>query len=221
MSVEVDLDDEDVLLPDRSLVAVVGRRVTGHHHVDPWGLDRDLVDLLGSMPGLGRAVAVDGSHLLPDGPAVLVHDATPLGLERLWVAVGVGTAADRPVRCVGVPDVAPVVGALRRVGAVGRQPADLRGLLRRGHLVAVALGAVRARPGRTGPVPATVVAAALATGAPLVPVAVSSPRGLRRASLRIGDPVPTRQRSEARDAAEVAAQVRAGIAALSPVGAAT
>lgn len=219
MTAGTELEDADVVLPDRSLVAVVGRRITGHHGVDEWGLDQDLCALVGSLPGMGHAVVVEGIHLLPDGPAVLVHDRTPLGFEAVAVAVGVGVAADRPVRTTGVPDVAPVVGVLRRLGGVGGHPADLRGLLRSGQLVAVGLTPVRARPGRTGVLPPDAVAAALATGAPLVPVSVRPARGPRRARVTIGESVPTRRRRSARAADEVAGLVRDRIAELAGVAA--
>lgn len=209
-----ELVDEDVVLPDRTLVAVLGRRITGHHPIDEWGLDQDLTAVIGSLLPLRWAVEVTGAGRLPDGPAVLVHNRTPLGYERTAVAVGIGTAAERPVRFTGVPDLAPVLGVLRRIGGVGGHVADLRGLLSQGQLVAVGLRPVRPLGDRTGVVPTSAVAAALATGAPLVPVAVRPARGLRRARVAIGEPVPTRRRRSARTADEVTALVRDRIADL-------
>lgn len=204
---EVDVDHRALEAPDRSLAAVVARRVTGHAPVDAWGLDVDLVDALRALPGLGAAVAVEGAGRLPDGPALLLHPRLPLGAGVLALAVGVSTAADRPVRLTGVPDVAPLVGVARRLGAIGGHPADVRGLLLAGHLVAVAL---------TGDddvaLGGEAVAAAVAVGAPLVPVSVRPALPLRRARLRIDEPVPTRRRGRARPLDDVAEDVRSRLA---------
>ena len=204
---------EDLVVPDRSLAAVIGRRATGHAPVDAWGLDVDLAGVLRSLPGLGSLVVVEGVGRLPDGPALLAHGRVPLGGGRLALALGIAVAADRPVRLTGAPDVAPVIGLLRRLGAVGGHPADLRGLLLAGELVAVDLP--RGVGTVDGPVAAhDAVAAAVAVGAPLVPVAVRPALGLRRARVRIGEPVPTRRRRRPRDVDEVAAAVRTRLEAL-------
>ena len=208
-----------LVVPDRSLTAVVGRRVTGHAPVDVWGLDVDLAAVLRSLPGLGAAVRVEGAGRLPDGPALLVHRRGPLPGGRLALAVGISVAVDRPVRLPGVPDVAPVIGALRRVGGVSGHPADLRGLLLAGELVAVGVPRAFGRDRGVsagdgdgevvgpGAAPAA-LAAAMAVGAPLVPVGVAPAAPLRRARVRVGEPVPTRRRRRARAADDVAEEVR-------------
>lgn len=208
------LVDDDVVLPDRSLPAVVARRAKGCEPVDEWGLDHDLASVLGSLLPLRLAVVVVGRELLPDGPAVLVHNRTPLGLERAAVVLGVGVASDRPVRFTGVPDVAPLLGLLRRVGGVSGHGADVRGLLHAGQLVAVGLRPVRPDGGRTGTLDRAAVLAATAEGAPLVPVAVHLATAWRRARVVLGEPVTTRRRGRARPVDEAAALVRTRIAEL-------
>ncbi len=126
----------DVERVDRSLTAVARRRMDGSFDTDAWGLDADLVSVLGRvLPTFG--VRTTGAGRVPDGPALLLWR----GSSRGWihVAAGIGSATGRPVRFTGVPDVAPVSAVLRRLGGVGGDVSDLRGLLRLGNLVAMRL----------------------------------------------------------------------------------
>lgn len=205
----------DPELTDRSPFAIAGRRVTGRYLVDEWGLDSDLVALVGRLPAVRWGASVHGAGRIPDGPALLVHDRHPADLGWLVVVAAVGRATDRSVRFTGVPDVAPVIGLARRMGGVGSDPADLRGLLRAGNLVTIGLGWGHPFRSAAGPPARWAVEAALATGAPLVPVAVRR-SGLRalRPEVRVGEPVATRRRRSARAANDVATEVCARVAAL-------
>lgn len=121
---------------DRSLVAVARRRIDGMFELDAWGLDADLVSVLGRVvPNVG--IRTSGAGRIPDGPALLLWRGGVFG----WVHVvrAIGAATGRAVRFTGVPDVAPISGVLHRVGGVGGNIADLRGLLRAGNLVALRL----------------------------------------------------------------------------------
>lgn len=126
----------DVQRIDRSLVTVARRRADGSFDTDAWGLDADLVSVLGRLlPTVG--VRTIGAGRVPDGPALLLWRGSSLGWVH--VAAGVGSATGRPVRFTGMPDIAPVSAVLRRLGGVGGDVADLRGLLRLGNLVAMRL----------------------------------------------------------------------------------
>jgi len=126
----------DVERINRSLPAVVRRRVDGSFDTDAWGLDADLVSVLGRvLPTFG--VRTTGAGRVPDGPALLLWRGPSLGW--IHVAAGIGATTGRPVRFTGVPDIAPVSTVLRRLGGVGADVADLRGLLRLGNLVAMRL----------------------------------------------------------------------------------
>ena len=218
----------DVERLDTSLPAVAGRRAGGRFVVDDWGLDADLVAVLGRVPGMSAGVRVSGVGRIPDGPALLVWRGAAAGVVPL--VVGLGRALGRPVRFTGVPDVVPVVGVARRVGGVGRHPADVRGLLRAGNLVAVRIVAAGLAvhelaevaevvaagvdmPGQEAWLPVAEVQAATAVGVPIVPVVVHAP-GLRslRPRVVVGDPVPTRTRTGVRHLAELASRLAASFA---------
>jgi hypothetical protein len=191
---------------DTSWPALVQRRLSGGFAVDPWGLDTDLLAMLGRLdPRLGL-IRTEGAELVPDGPALLLWRGGPLGWIQL--AVALGRATGRPVRCTGVPDLGPVVGVARRLGGVGGDPADLRGLLRAGGLVAVRVGNGRRSPDWLR---SPEVAAAVDVGAPLVPVTVHAPRPWAPVGrVVIASPVPTRSRMAPRPLSEVAARTAAG-----------
>jgi hypothetical protein len=191
---------------DTSWSALMQRRLTGGFRVDPWGLDADLLAMAGRLdPQLGL-VRADGAELVPDGPALLVWQGPVWA--NVMVAVAIGRATNRPVRCTGVPDVAPVLGVARRFGGVVGDQADVRGLLRAGHLVAV-----RTRAPAPGPdwLPTAIAEAAVDVGAPLVPVTVRLPRPWSPVGrVTLGSPVPTRTRTAARPLADIADRTAAG-----------
>lgn len=115
---------------------VIGRRLQGTFEVDPWGLDTDLLHLVSPLAGLRWSITVDGADLVSRGPALLV---APLRLraptEPVVLAAAVLRTVGRPLRVLGIPDVAPVGPFLRRFGGVVDHPAEAAALLRAGHLV--------------------------------------------------------------------------------------
>lgn len=224
----------EVARVDRSLPAVARRRVDGTFDVDPWGLDPDLVSLVGRLvPSL--TVRTSGGGRLPDGPALCLWRGAGPGL--LPLVVGLGSTSTRPVRFCGVPDLGPLRAVASRLGGVGGHPADVRGLLRAGNLVAVRLDndhslgeealagvgwagedigrGTRADPTVQEWLPDEAVEAAIEVGAPVVPVAVRVPRPWSPlARVAVGAPVPTRTRFAARSLAEVAEGVAAAFRSL-------
>lgn len=172
-------------------VDVLRRRLNGTNPVDEWGLDADLVAVARPVLGLRWSVDVRGAGAVPaDGPVLLVANRR-FGLsEPFVVALGLLSATGRHVRPLGVPDVAPAGPMLRRLGGVLDRPDELAGLLRAGE-VALAFAGRLSRPRhRAGPVHPATVATALATGAPVVPVAVSGREAGRRWRVRVGPAVP-------------------------------
>jgi hypothetical protein len=118
------------------LATIATRRIQGTFDVDPWGLDVDLVRLVSPLAGLRWSIAVEGEDAIAEGPALLV---APLRLraptEPVVLAAAVFRSVGRPLRVLGVPDVAPVGPLLRRFGGVVDHPAEAAALLRAGHLV--------------------------------------------------------------------------------------
>lgn len=224
----------EVARVDRSLPAVARRRVDGTFDVDPWGLDPDLVSLVGrALPSF--AVRTAGGGRLPDGPALCLWRGDGTGV--LPLVVGLGAASARPVRFCGVPDLGPLRAVASRLGGVGGHPADLRGLLRAGNLVAVRLASdhdpgeealagvgwtgedvgagTRSDPAVQEWLPDEAVEAAIEVGAPVVPIVVRSSRPWSPlARVAVGTPVPTRTRVAARSLAEVAEGVAAAFRSL-------
>jgi hypothetical protein len=118
------------------LATIAVRRIQGTFEVDPWGLDIDLVTLASPLAGVRWSISVEGEDAIAEGPALLV---APLRLraptEPVVLAAAVFRSVERPLRVLGVPDVAPVGPLLRRFGAVVDHPAEAASLLRAGHLV--------------------------------------------------------------------------------------
>jgi hypothetical protein len=118
------------------LVSLARRRVAGTFEVDPWGLDADLLELVSPLATLRWSISVEGEELLAEGPALLV---APLRLaaptEPIVLGAAVLRAVGRPLRVLGVPDMAPLGPLLRRFGGVVDHRAEADALLRAGHLV--------------------------------------------------------------------------------------
>jgi hypothetical protein len=117
-------------------VSLLERRLEGTFEIDPWGLDVDLLRAVAPVAGLRWSFALEGDDLLADGPALLV---APRRLrapsEAVVLAAAVWRGVGRPLRVLGIPDVAPIGPLLRRFGGVVDHPAEAASLLRAGHLV--------------------------------------------------------------------------------------
>jgi hypothetical protein len=165
------------------------RRFDGTHHVDEWGLDPDIVELVSPLVGLRWSVEAQWPERIPStGPAVLVHNRAIGVSEPVVLARGVRRATGRHVRTAGLIDLAPIATVGRTLGAVVDRPDELTGLLRAGHLVGLPLGR-DIRPRRAGGLAASALAPALATGAPVVPVALVGREVGRRWRLLVGAPI--------------------------------
>lgn len=180
--------DNELDVPVRSNALL--RRFRGAYEVDPWGLDSDLVELTSPVWSLRFGIDVDGAGHLPlDGPALLVANRR-VGLSEPFVlSRGVRLATSRHVRCVGVPDVAPLGSTLRRLGGVLARPDEVAGLLRDGQVVGVLLDRDIRQRAHAGAVPAALFAPAFELGVPVVPVALVGRELGRSWRVRIGAPV--------------------------------
>ncbi len=193
---------------DGGFTAILSRRLTGRHDIDPWGLDPDLRALLHPLGVLRWRVDVDGADHLPSGPALLVHNQR-FGLsERFVLASGVSRVVGRTTRPAGLADRVLIGPSLNRVGLVSDDEADLRALFRRGELVSVGLERLAANRFTAGRCPTPPLAAALAIGVPVVPVAVVGRELARRWEIIVGAPIPTRQRGARPTPIEVSISVR-------------
>ena len=209
--VDAELAALDPDLERNDLAAIVGRRLSGRYVIDEWGFDRDLLTAITPLVRARWALRIEGDAVLPEiGPALLVHTRR-VGLSEPGVlASAVHRATDRPLRATGY--LASVPGPLgpfaRRLGAVPGDGPDLRSLLRAGELVGLPLGRELRFPTHVGPVPVAPVAAALAAGAPIIPVAVLGLEVGRWWTVRFGQPIPTRRRRGVVDPVELAEATR-------------
>lgn len=119
------------------LATIAGRRVQGTFEIDPWGLDIDLLTALAPVAGVRWSISVEGAELLADGPALLLapHRLLALVAEAFVIGAAVLRETGRPLRVLGIPDVAPIGPLFRRLGGAVEHPAEAASLLRAGHLV--------------------------------------------------------------------------------------
>jgi hypothetical protein len=114
----------------------VERRLRGTFDVDPWGLDVDLLHAVEPLAGLRWSISVEGEDVIAEGPALLVAELRLRApTEPVVIAAAVLRSVRRPLRVLGIPDVAPVGPLLRRFGGVVDHTAEAAALLRAGHLV--------------------------------------------------------------------------------------
>ncbi len=177
-------------LPGAGATARLHRRARGAFDLDEWGLDPELVGLVDPLLALRWEIDVVGAEQLPAvGGAVLVFSRR-LGVSEPWVlARGIRQATGRFVRTVGVPDVAPVGPVLRRFGGVLDRADEIAGLLRAGQLVGVPMARSLRGRGQAGALEVERLEAAIATGSPVVPVAVLGREAGRSWRLVLGDAV--------------------------------
>lgn len=201
--------------PSRSLLALARRRLSGDHHIDPWGLDADLVEAVSPLVGLRYDVLVDHADRVPaEGPALLVANRRFGMSEAAVLARGIRRSTGRHPRVVGAPDL-PLVGSLAsRLGAVLARPDEVAGLLRAGEVVAVLLDRDLHPATRAGAPPVRLVAPAVAARCPVVPVAVLGRELGRFWRVRVGEPVRRTRSRGPLAAVELAERARAGVQAL-------
>ena len=178
----------------------LGARLGGRFEVDEWGYDDGLARAVVPLLGFVLRVEADGFDGLPaDGPALLVANRR-LGLaEPAVLARAVRRDAGRGLRFLGIPDVAPVGPALRRLGGAVERPGELAGLLRAGHAVVVFATRTWQR-GRVGAIGPELLAPVSDLGLPAWPVAVVGGELTGRWRVAAGGPVAAatvRERLEA------------------------
>lgn len=202
-------------VPGAATVAGLRRRLVGAYDVDEWGLDPELVALADPMFALRWDIDVRGTERLPAvGSAVLVFNRR-VGISEPWIlARGIRQAAGRFVRTVGVPDRAPVGPVLRRFGGVLDRTDEVAGLLRAGQLVGLPMGRGLWTREKAGPLAVERLEAALATGSPVVPVALVGRELGRTWQVVVGDPVPPPVDGGPLAAAELAETTGAAVQAL-------
>ena len=160
--------------------------------VDEWGRDEHLVRLLRPIARLRWQVSVGGlQHLPVRKGALLVTNERRFSWSPLYVAWALGDALDRQVRFVGRPDSAPFGAALRRVGALLHDPAEVHGALRHGELVVLPATTTN-HPRLAGAVDHEIVGAAVTAGVGVFPVASMSALLDRTARAEVGAQVRLR-----------------------------
>ncbi|MCU1453162.1 MAG: hypothetical protein JWN46_1308 [Acidimicrobiales bacterium] len=197
------------------LLAGVRRRMDGDFDVDEWGLDPDLVHLVNPVLAARWRIEVRGAENLPVvGPAVLAFNRR-FGLSEPWVlARGMRISGGRFVRTIGIPDVAPVGPVMRRMGGVLDRPDEISGLLRAGQLVGVPMQRQVRPRAVAGELTVASLEPALATGAPVLPVALVGRECGRRWRVLVGEPVQPIRRAGPLAAAELAESTQARVQAL-------
>ncbi len=214
--VDADLAALDPDLQHEDLGSIVARRLSGRFAVDEWGLDGDLRRAVAPLVRARWSIRFEGEQVVPEiGAALLVHNRRVGLSESAVLAAAVSRSTDRPLRVTDLPPslgpIAPFAPLARRLGAVPNHPADLRSLLRAGELVGVPLGREVFHPFHVGPVPVAPIAAALAAGAPIIPVAVLGLELGRWWTVRFGRPLATRRRPSDSDPVELAAATRVAL----------
>jgi hypothetical protein len=197
-----------------SVTSLVGRRVRGDFEVDEFGADPELVDLIDPLVAPFIRVTVEGAANVPVGPAVLAANRRFGVLEPFVLLRGIRQATGRRARFLGIPDVAPLGPALRRLGGAVNRPDELASLLRAGHLCALPLGPGVRKPLRAGALSPAAVAPALELDVPVVPVAIVGGEISGRWELMIGPPVARPTARGPLALAELADEARAGVQAL-------
>ena len=206
------LDALDPDLERNDLVALVHRRLTGRFEIDEFGLDRDLLHLIGHLARLRWSVRVEGDQHLPEvGAALVVHNRR-LGLsESAVLALAVARATGRPLRWTGAPGRGPLAQPSRQLGGVPSNRADVRSLLHAGELVTLPLARQAVGRTRVPVVPRMPIEVALELGVPIVAVAVTGREATRRWVVRVAAPIPTRRRRAADAAATLAEATRQAV----------
>src|SRR5690606_2931439 len=120
-------------------------------------------------------------------------------------------ATGRVVRHPGVPDVAPLGPALRRLGGVLGRVDEIAGVLRAGHLVGLPLRRELLSRHAAGSPPRSRLEAAVAVGAPIIPVALAGWEAGWRWKVAFGPALEPARRRVPLAADEVAEQAREAV----------
>ena len=162
--------------------------------VDEWGRDEHVLRALGPLFRLRWDTLVGGEQHLPARKgALLVTNNRRLSFSPLYTSWALAEATGRPVRFVGHPDIVPFGPALRRMGAILRNPTEVRSALHHGELVVLAATPTN-HPRAAGTVDPSLVGAAVMAGVGVFPVAsMSSPLG-RSARVQVGSQVRPRKK---------------------------
>jgi 1-acyl-sn-glycerol-3-phosphate acyltransferase len=161
--------------------------------VDEWGRDAQLLEQMSPLLRLRWNVSVGGLHHLPArAGALLVTNERRLSMSPLYVSWALSRASGRPIRFAGRPDSAPLGSALRRIGALLRDPQEVHGALRHGQVVLIGAGTT-SHPRQAGAVDHQLIGAALTAGVAIIPVASMSSLFARAARAEVGAPVRERR----------------------------
>jgi hypothetical protein len=161
--------------------------------VDDWGRDALAVGLAANAMRARWDIAVGGDHHLPEAGALLVNNGRRRSMAMLYTALAVGDIADRAVRFAGRPDSIPFGPALRRLGGILLDPAEIAAALRNGDVVVVSASPGR-HPRQAGAVAPRVMRAAIDTGVPVHPLATVTTIAARRVRIELGPQVSVKQR---------------------------
>lgn len=174
-----------------SVGEIVRRRLRGDFVTDPWGLDPELYAAAMRLGRMRWRIDAQGLEHIPDeGPALLIVQRHIGVSEQAIVSTAISAYTHRRPRNVGVPAMGIFEAPLRKLGAALAHPDEISGLLRDGHLVSLALAPAFFEE-RPGSVEARLVAPALQSGAPVLPVATHGIEWGRRWRVVIDGPLPT------------------------------
>jgi len=194
-------------------VRCIMRRIDGSFEIDPWGFDSEIHAVLMS---LGRArwdIEVEGlGHVPKSGPVVLAVQRR-FGLSEQGVVSLALMSAGRRVRRVGIVGPEILEAPLRLTGNVMADPAEVRGLLRDGHVVSVPMRR-SVRGGSPGSLDPIVLEPAVDMGVPVLPVAVHGSELGRRWKVVIDAPVPAPFEDGRLGAIEMAGRARQAVGAI-------
>lgn len=155
-------------------------------HVDDWGRNAGLFDVLTALSEIRWDVATGGATNVPARRgALIVINAQMFAASQVFAAFAISRAIDRPVRFVGRPDDTPLGALAQRLGGLIDDPDEVTGAIRANELVLVS-AAPTTRPRSVGTIDHAMVGAALAVGAPIIPAATTSSMFNRHARVEIG-----------------------------------
>lgn len=190
----------------------LAQRVAGSYTVDAWGLDPDWHRAAVRLGSLRYAVRVAGERRIPaEGPTMVIVNRSLTLTAPIVAAIGIARTSGRAARLVGVPDVAVVGAALRRVGAVLAHPDEVASLLRAGELVVVPLQWRAMYGGMAGGLDLGMASAALDTGATVLPSVARGHEWSRTWHYTIGTALEVARAAGREPAVDLAEAARASI----------